>query len=302
MNIVFVLLKLYWLLVRTVAQPPVPPPERPDCSLTWQSHDLTYVPTLSQCLDYKEGTGVTCTPNNPYTCTGRNPFCAATSGNTFKCCSDRIQDSAEIDKLDEEHVKPVCPGGAIPYGIPQVMLCDPVIVNICPNSYTCVEAANGHLLPRDARSLCCKTSTLYSFASVFGEVKLSPRIVPNPPLSAIEYVRLNVHTSATMHAPEIRTGDHFVLAPFRLLEPAYLKGVKLFAEQTRGSYIHVLLFDPLSSTETMQLYYDRVPEGDRYVDLEKPIEDGGFISKRIFNAPPQTNIENPKRPGPIKEC
>ncbi|XGW32795.1 hypothetical protein V3C99_017368 [Haemonchus contortus] len=226
MNIVFVLLKLYWLLVRTVAQPPVPPPERP-------------------------GTGVTCTPNNPYTCTGRNPFCAATSGNTFKCCSDRIQDSAEIDKLDEEHVKPVCPGGAIPYGIPQVMLCDPVIVNICPNSYT---------------------------------------------------VRLNVHTSATMHAPEIRTGDHFVLAPFRLLEPAYLKGVKLFAEQTRGSYIHVLLFDPLSSTETMQLYYDRVPEGDRYVDLEKPIEDGGFISKRIFNAPPQTNIENPKRPGPIKEC
>ncbi|KAK5967903.1 hypothetical protein GCK32_020575, partial [Trichostrongylus colubriformis] len=85
------------------------------------------------------------------------------------------------------------------------------------------------------------------------------------------------------------------------LEPAYLKGVKLYTEQTRGSFIHVLLFDPLSSTETMQLYYDRVSEGDRYVDLEKPIEDGGFISKRIFNAPPMTNIENPKRPGPIKE-
>lgn len=57
----------------------------------------------------------------------------------------------------------VCPNGAIPYKIPQVMLCDPSIVNICPYDYTCVEAANGHLLPEDARSLCCKTTTLYSF-------------------------------------------------------------------------------------------------------------------------------------------
>ncbi|VDL70466.1 unnamed protein product [Nippostrongylus brasiliensis] len=302
MDIVALVLGVYSLLQQSaLAQPPIPPRERPDCSLSWQSHDLSYVPTLSQCLDYTEGSGVTCTLTNPFACTGRNPFCAITSDKTFKCCSDKIQDSDEIGKLTEESVKPVCPGGAIPYGIPQVMLCDPVIVNICPIGYTCVEAVNGHLLPKDARSLCCKTSTLYSFASVFGDVKLSPKIVPNPPLAAIEYVRLNVHTSASMHAPEIRTGDHFVLAPFKLYEPTYLKGVRLFTEQTRGSYLHVLLFDPLSATETMQFYYDRVSEGDRYLDLEKPIADGGFISKRIFSAPPMTNIENPKRPGLLKE-
>ncbi|CAJ0610163.1 unnamed protein product [Cylicocyclus nassatus] len=293
---------VYYRLFLTVeAQPPIPPPERPECSATWQSHDLSYVPLLSQCLDYSEGSAVTCTPNNPLTCTGRNPFCASAPGKTFKCCSDRIQDSAEIGNLEPEHVKPVCPGGAIAFRMPQVMLCDPSIVNICPRDYTCVEAANGHLLPREGRSLCCKTSTLYSFASVFQEVKLSPRIVPSPPLSAVEYVRLNVHTSATMHDPEIRTGDHFVLTPFKLLEPAHLKGVQLYVEQTQGSYIHVLLFDPMTPTESMQLYYDRSSEGGRYVDLTKPIADGGFISKKVYNAPPITNIENPQRPAPNRE-
>ncbi|EPB80862.1 hypothetical protein ANCCEY_00064 [Ancylostoma ceylanicum] len=289
---IVVLLGTFSMLIRTIqTQPPIPPPERP-------------------------GTGVPCTPNNPTTCTGRNPFCASSSGGTFKCCSDRIQDSAEIEKLDQEHVKPVCPGGAIPFRLPQVMLCDPTIVNICPYEYTCVEAANGHLLPRDARSLCCKTSTLYSFASVFREVKLSPRIVPNPPLSAVEYVRLNVHTSATMHDPEIRTGDHFVLAPFKLLEPAYLKGIKIISAKLKNVLkLYIVLpdysstpkiqenfTDPLTPTESMQLYYDRSSEGGRYVDLTKPIPDGGFISKRIFNAAPMTNIENPQRPGPNREC
>ncbi|CAI4224936.1 unnamed protein product [Auanema sp. JU1783] len=181
------------------------------------------------------------------------------------------------------------------------MLCDPTIVNICPYEFKCVEAANGHLLPADSRSLCCKTSTLYSFASVFSEAKLSPRIVPNPPMAAIEYVTLNVHTSALMHSPEIRIGDHFVLSPYRLLEPAFLKNIKLFHEQASGSYLHVLMFDPLSPTETMQFYYDRPSSAGKIIDLEEPISDGGFLSKRIFNANPLTNIENPSRPGPPKE-
>ena len=50
-----------------------------------------------------------------------------------------------------------------------------------------------------------------------------------------------------MHAPEIRIGDHFVLSPFRLLEPAYLKQVKLFSEQAHGSFLHVMLFGTPSS-------------------------------------------------------
>ncbi|PAV77861.1 hypothetical protein WR25_19988 [Diploscapter pachys] len=211
------------------------------------------------------------------------------------------QDSTEISKLKAEEVKPICPAGAIPYKMPMVMLCDPAIVNICPYDYKCVEAVNGHLLPPDGRSLCCKTSTLYSFASVFQEAKISPRIVPNPPLSAIEYVTLNVHTSATMHAPEIRIGDHFVLTPYRLLEPAYLKAVRLYSEQAQGSYLHILMFDPLSPTETMQLYYDRPSKEGKTIALDEPIPDGGFIAKRIFNASPMTNIENPQRPGPVKE-
>ncbi len=53
---------------------------------------------------------------------------------------------------------------------------------------------------------------------------------------------MNVHTSVSMHAPEIRTGDHFVLTPYKLLEPAYLKRVNLLQEQVAGSYLHVILF------------------------------------------------------------
>ncbi|CAD6185327.1 unnamed protein product [Caenorhabditis auriculariae] len=267
----------------------------------WQSPDLTYVPSITQCNDYTAGNGVPCTPNNPFTCTGRNPFCATAGDRQFKCCSDIIQDSIEIEKLTPEQIKPICPAGAIAYKMPHVMLCDPAIVNICPYDYKCVEASNGHLLPPDGRSLCCKTSTLYSFASVFGEAKISPRIVPNPPLTAIEYVTLNVHTSATMHAPEIRIGDHFVLSPYKLYEPAYLKTVKLHTEVVHGSYMHVLLFDPLSTTETMQFYYDRPSKEGKTINLDDPIPDGGFFSKRIFNAAPITNIENPQRPGPVKE-
>lgn len=45
-----------------------------------------------------------------------------------------------------------------------------------------------------------------------------------------------------MHAPEIRIGDHFVLTPYRLLEPAYLKAVRLYSEQAQGSYLHILMF------------------------------------------------------------
>ncbi|CAI2357300.1 unnamed protein product [Caenorhabditis sp. 36 PRJEB53466] len=252
-----------------LSQPAIPPPERPECSEGWQSPDLTYVPSINHCTDYTPGNGVACSPNNPFTCTGRNPFCATAGDRVFKCCSDRIQDSTEITTLNATEIKPICPAGAIPYKMPHVLLCDPTIVNICPYDYKCVEASNGHQLPADGRSLCCKTTTLYSFASVFGEAKISPRIVPNPPLSAIEYVTLNVHTSAKEHSPEIRIGDHFVLTPYKLFEPAYLKKIKLFSDFGHGSFVHVILF--------------------------------GFISKKIFNAAPITNIENPSRPGPIKE-
>ncbi|CAI5453865.1 unnamed protein product [Caenorhabditis angaria] len=283
-------------------QPAIPPPERPECSAGWQSPDLTYVPSINQCTEYTTGNGIPCKPNNPFTCTGRNPFCAKSQDtNVFKCCSDIIQDSSEMGNLTESQVKPICPAGAIPYKMPHVLLCDPSIVNICPYDYKCVEAANGAQLPPDGRSLCCKTTTLYSFASVFGEAKITPRIVPNPPLSAIEFVTLNVHTSAKEHAPEIRIGDHFVLTPYKLYEPAYLKKVKLFSDFGYGSYVHVLLFDPLSTTETMQLYYDRPTSNGKMIPLDEPIPDGGFISKKIFNAAPITQIENPTRPGPIKE-
>uniref|UniRef100_A0A8R1DHC1 Uncharacterized protein n=1 Tax=Caenorhabditis japonica TaxID=281687 RepID=A0A8R1DHC1_CAEJA len=57
----------------------------------------------------------------------------------------------------------------------------------------------------------------------------------------------------------------------------------------------------MSTTETMQLYYDRPTSNGKSIHLDEPIPDGGFISKKIFNAAPITNIENPTRPGPIKE-
>ena len=234
--------------------------------------DLSYVPTLAACGDLEEGGGVPCKPDVMSSCTGRNPFCAQVGllypllpnetffqmedRATFKCCSDIVQDSSDVPLLQPEQIKPVCPNGAIPFKIPHVMLCDPAIVNICPYDYTCVEAENGHMLPPDSRSLCCKTSTLYSFGKVFWEAQLTPRVVPHAPRSGIQYVShtakkskivtfqttLNVHTSALIHSPEIRTGDHFVLSPYKILEPAFIKKVVLYQQQTKGSYLHVIMF------------------------------------------------------------
>lgn len=175
--------------VEIITSQPPPVPDRPDCSSGWQTVDLSYVPTLAACGEIEEGGGVSCQPNVISSCTGRNPFCAQMEDrSTFKCCSDIVQDSTEIDILQPDQIKPLCPNGAIPFKLPQVMLCDPAIVNICPYDYTCVEAENGHLLPPDSRSLCCKTSTLYSFGKVFIEAQLTPKIVPHAPLSAIQYV------------------------------------------------------------------------------------------------------------------
>ena len=161
-----------------------------DCSAGWQTIEMSYIPTLASCGDMDQDGGVPCQPNSPMSCTGRNPFCAQLEDkSSFKCCSDIPQDSSDITTLPAEQIKPLCPNGAISFKMPQVMLCDPSIVNICPYEFTCVEAENGNLLPPDSRSLCCKTSTLYSFAKVFIEAGLTPKILPNAPMSGIQYVR-----------------------------------------------------------------------------------------------------------------
>uniref|UniRef100_A0A914QGE2 Uncharacterized protein n=1 Tax=Panagrolaimus davidi TaxID=227884 RepID=A0A914QGE2_9BILA len=275
-----------------MAQLPPPPPDKPDCSAGWQTIEMSFIPTLASCGDMEQDGGVPCKPNVITSCTGRNPLCAQMEDkSSFKCCSDIPQDSSDIETLQAEQIKPLCPNGAVPFKMPQVMLCDPSIVNICPYDYTCVEAENGHLLQADSRSLCCKTSTLYSFGKVFIEAGLTPKIVPNAPLSGIQYTTLNVHTSALLHSPEIRTGDHFSLSPYKILEPAFIKKVVLYQQQTKGSYLHVLLFDPNSLLENMQFYYDRVCDGGKEINLEEPIPDGGFINKRVINGSPQLSPE-----------
>ena len=65
------------------------------------------MPTISLCSEYVGAGGVPCSPNAPNVCTGRNPFCAAEEGGgAFKCCSDIVQDSMEVDNLRPEEVKP----------------------------------------------------------------------------------------------------------------------------------------------------------------------------------------------------
>lgn len=41
----------------------------------------------------------------------------------------------------------------------------------------------------------------------------------------------------------------------------------------------------------MQFYYDRKSDGGKVIDLEEPIPDGGFINKRVVNAPLALNPE-----------
>ena len=65
------------------------------------------MPTISLCSEYVGAGGVPCSPNAPNVCTGRNPFCAAEDGgNGFKCCSDIVQDTPELEKLRSDEIKP----------------------------------------------------------------------------------------------------------------------------------------------------------------------------------------------------
>uniref|UniRef100_A0A914Z503 Uncharacterized protein n=1 Tax=Panagrolaimus superbus TaxID=310955 RepID=A0A914Z503_9BILA len=202
MKLIFITFFFCSKIMIFLAQLPPPPPDKPDCSAGWQTIEMSYIPTLASCGDMEQDGGVPCQPNMITSCTGRNPLCAQMEDkSSFKCCSDIPQDSSDIETLQADQIKPLCPNGAIPFKMPQVMLCDPSIVNICPYDYTCVEAENGHLLPSDSRSLCCKTSTLYSFGKVFIEAGLTPKIVPNAPLSGIQYVKFDINILVLIDYP-----------------------------------------------------------------------------------------------------
>uniref|UniRef100_A0A8R1DNG9 Glycosyltransferase family 92 protein n=1 Tax=Caenorhabditis japonica TaxID=281687 RepID=A0A8R1DNG9_CAEJA len=200
-------------------------------------------------------------------------------------------------------VRDVCPYGASSYDLPSVLLCDPVEEKACPTDYTCEQAVNHQMLTTYNMHLCCKTTTLDSFENVFYETKvginkmssnismpifyvtsLSPSIIPIAPSGGIDYVVLNEYIPSKTKAstPEIRTGDHFAMLPYRFREPVYLKKVYLFHEPMPNFFFHVLvLFNPHGNPESMNLYYNRPSSLSREIDLSVPVWDEGVFFRNM---------------------
>ncbi|VDO94068.1 unnamed protein product [Heligmosomoides polygyrus] len=170
------------------------------------------------------------------------------------------------------------------------------------NSLWNFQAVNHQMLVTYNMHLCCKTSTLDTFENVFYETKvginkmsanlsmplfyvtsISPSIIPHAPLRGIDYVVLNDHstTSATT-APEIRTGDHFSMLPYRFRKPVYLKKVALLHDQMRNEFHHVLvLYNPHGNPEAMNFYYNRPSSLSRDIDLTVPAWDEGIFFRNM---------------------
>uniref|UniRef100_A0A1I7XUW0 Plastocyanin-like domain-containing protein n=1 Tax=Heterorhabditis bacteriophora TaxID=37862 RepID=A0A1I7XUW0_HETBA len=82
--------------------------------------------------------------------------------------------------------------------------------------------------------------------------------------------------------PEIRTGDHFSMLPYRFTEPVYIKKVVVLHDQLPGYFHHVLvLFNPHGNPEAMHFYYNRPSSLSREIDLTIPTWDEGLFSRNI---------------------
>ncbi|KAK5985671.1 hypothetical protein GCK32_008751 [Trichostrongylus colubriformis] len=271
------------------------------CEHPWQTHEQNILASYSQCSEFQDN-GVPCTPHDPIECTGRNPVCVfSKQTNDYRCCSDVPQDLSNPPGIPEQ-VKPICPYGASSYDIPSVLLCDPTETDACPEEYTCEQAVNHQMLVTYNMHLCCKTSTLDSFENVFYETKvginkmsanismplfyvtsISPSIIPHAPLRGIDYIVLNEHSATTTNIPpEIRTGDHFSMLPYRFRKPVYLKKVVLLHDQMRNEFHHVLvLYNPHGNPEAMNFYYNRPSSLSREIDLTVPAWDEGIFFRNM---------------------
>uniref|UniRef100_A0A7I4Z5Z3 IgGFc_binding domain-containing protein n=1 Tax=Haemonchus contortus TaxID=6289 RepID=A0A7I4Z5Z3_HAECO len=271
------------------------------CEHPWQTHEQNILASYSQCSEFQDH-GVRCTPHDPIECTGRNPVCVfSKQTKDYRCCSDVPQDLSNPPGIPEQ-VKPICPYGASSYDIPSVLLCDPTETDACPEEYTCEQAVNHQMLVTYNMHLCCKTSTLDSFENVFYETKvginkmsanismplfyvtsISPSIIPHAPLRGIDYIVLNEHSATSTNIPpEIRTGDHFSMLPYRFRKPVYLKKVVLLHEQMRNEFHHVLvLYNPHGNPEAMNFYYNRPSSLSRDIDLTIPAWDEGIFFRNM---------------------
>ncbi|TKR80003.1 hypothetical protein L596_014143 [Steinernema carpocapsae] len=246
------------------------------CPFPWQTHEQNILPTFAMCGEFDQD-GVRCSPQDPIECTGRNPVCVMSKKTkSYRCCSDFPQDLSNPPG-NPEQVKPICPYGASSYNIPSVLLCDPSDKSPCPDGYSCEEAVNSQMLTTYNMHLCCKSTTMDSFENVFYETKvginkvsanfsmpvfyvtsLSPSLVPLAPAFGVDRVILNEYAPSKNPLPEVRTGDHFSMLPYRFREPVYLKKVVLLQDQFPGYFHHILvIFNPHGNPEAMNFYYNR---------------------------------------------
>ncbi|WKY16173.1 hypothetical protein Q1695_001114 [Nippostrongylus brasiliensis] len=154
------------------------------------------------------------------------------------------------------------------------------------NDYRCCsdvpqDLSNPPGIPEQVKPICPYGASSYDIPSVLLCDPTESNACPDE--YTCEQVVLNEHaqTGATS-APEIRTGDHFSMLPYRFRKPVYLKKVVLLHDQMRNEFHHVLvLYNPHGNPEAMNFYYNRPSSLSREIVLTVPAWDEGIFFRNM---------------------
>uniref|UniRef100_A0A914VQA6 Uncharacterized protein n=1 Tax=Plectus sambesii TaxID=2011161 RepID=A0A914VQA6_9BILA len=236
------------------------------CTPTWQTVKPDGTPY--QYTDTNFGT--TCIKTAPYSCQdGPNAQCSYSfRTNRYICCYDVWLAKGGIDILAANGTsKPFCPNGALAYGGNQPLTCDPTKPNSCTTGYTCTQSWNASTNAVRNPNVCCKTSTLNSFAAVWSQLGLTPTIVPVAPTQPIVSIifgtapaQLVVHQGDDWSGSTTKAKFLGSLPPTGILLP---NNVSI----ADSDNYHLLVFDAVNNKHILAFMSDMNTKVGNYLDL-----------------------------------
>uniref|UniRef100_A0A914WM91 Uncharacterized protein n=1 Tax=Plectus sambesii TaxID=2011161 RepID=A0A914WM91_9BILA len=242
------------------------------CTPTWQT-----VKTDGTAYQYTDTNfGTTCIKTAPYSCQdGPNPQCSYSfRTNRYICCYDVWLAVGGLDILTANGTsKPFCPNGALAYGDNQPLTCDPTKPNSCTTGYTCTRSWNASTNAARNPNVCCKTSTLNSFAAVWSQLGLTPTIVPVAPAQPIVSIIFGTATAALF----IHQGDDWSQSTMKAkFLGSKTAGTKLLpsgillpnnVSTANTDYYHLLVFDAVNNKHILAFMPDMIPKAGNYFEL-----------------------------------
>uniref|UniRef100_A0A914XB80 Uncharacterized protein n=1 Tax=Plectus sambesii TaxID=2011161 RepID=A0A914XB80_9BILA len=198
-----------------------------------------------------------------------------------------------------QNLKPKCPNSAM--STMNTLTNLPITCNMtnpknqgCPYEYRCTKAVNVYDVygtPRDGSddlgagmvpNICCKITTLSSYANVFTEAGLTPTLVPLAPLAGIDSVTLGdtakhvVYLSDDLsYVPGLLTTAPITITTLSTVE---VKTIRVY---------HALFFDATNNKDCVfRVNIELTRKGQTIYDLYNLMVNGAATAAQVYNAGP----------------